>query len=127
MTLKNESKCDFCEDIDTLEHRFVKCAHVAKFWRDFETWWNAHNPNIQITEQIIMLGLYHKDNYTFNHLVLKAKYYIHKTVCNQMQVCFPAFRTYIQYHLEIEKTIFATQNKLDQFHKHWNIIIHNMV
>jgi hypothetical protein len=42
MKLKDSEMCAFCETVDTIEHRFIDCDHVATFWQDLITWWNKH-------------------------------------------------------------------------------------
>ena len=32
MKIKDSSKCDFCEEIDTIEHMFFTCSDLNNFW-----------------------------------------------------------------------------------------------
>ena len=62
MKIKDSSKCDRCNDIDSLEHLFYTCEHAQKVWKNIEyTIQIRLKANFKLSEEIVMLG-YHNKN-----------------------------------------------------------------
>ena len=62
MKIKDSSKCDRCNDIDSLEHLFYTCEHAQKVWKHIENNIQTRlKANFKLSEEIVMLG-YHNKN-----------------------------------------------------------------
>jgi hypothetical protein len=79
MGLVDSDICDYCDEIDTLVHRFVVCPVVKIFWNNFIIWWRKQNDNINdLTDKNIILGFYDQEDYALNKSILLAKHFIHR-------------------------------------------------
>ena len=38
---KTQNTCDYCQEIDTIEHFLVNCDNTYNFWRQIFNWWAA--------------------------------------------------------------------------------------
>jgi hypothetical protein len=84
MGLVDSDICDYCDEIDTLVHRFAVCPVVKLFWNNFIIWWRKQNDNINdLTDKNIILGFYDQEDYALNKSILLAKHFIHRQKCKK--------------------------------------------
>jgi hypothetical protein len=132
LRIKDSSKCNYCEEEDTLIHFFLNCEQVDSFWHSFFVWFkNASETSIDFSilhEQLILFG--YKDHGDFclvlNFCLLLARYYIYIQRVhgkNNLDIC--AFLIMLKNKLTIEKLICENEDRPEQFHK-WNIIFDNL-
>ena len=71
--------CYFCDEKDTILHRFWTCNYVVVFWESFQRWWNSCNPNnhVNLSYFHVMFGYTNGKNYALNNSILQAKFFIH--------------------------------------------------
>ena len=85
MKIKDSSKCDRCNDIDSLEHLFYKCEHAQKVWKNIEyTIQIRLKANFKLSEEIVMLGYQNKNtekeiSRKINHIIAIGKSTISKS------------------------------------------------
>merc|ERR1712074_110420 len=73
----DSNKCDNCNMVETIEHKYYECNHIKQFWKDFATWWNAHfNDSIILSLDCIIFGYLVKTNIPLNYCIILGKYYI---------------------------------------------------
>ena len=50
------AQCQFCNELDDIEHYLCNCCHIVDFWTELEKWWNLHFFNkVKITPNIYCL------------------------------------------------------------------------
>ena len=72
MKIKDSPTCNFCNQIDDIDHFFFKCPMVQTLWRSFFNWWNSLGHfvldfNQSVNVKNILFGFNHE---TDAHLVL---------------------------------------------------------
>ena len=107
---------------DDIIHHFTECKEVNVFWNHLEKWWNrtAEN-NIKLTKKHIIFGFYY-DNFEFeciNCVLLIAKWHIQKQVYLEHRIDFFDFLVTLKQHLQIERYICISSDKLNKFNKKW--------
>ena len=122
MNLTTESTCDYCNEVDTIEHRFVLCESVKTYWQQFELWWNIipqQSHIIKLTAENVLFGFYMMDNYSLNNCILVAKNVIHCQKCKKQPIDFNIFKQTIKRKIDLEKYILTRNKKLDVYDKRW--------
>ena len=87
MGIKDTERCDYCGEIDVIEHMFVHCNRLKGFWSMvFNNIFSRTNLRIESTDQNILFGISKTDPPTkstnlniINHIILIAKMCISKT------------------------------------------------
>ena len=78
--IKDSPQCDFCGEIETIEHYFFNCEPVKKFWHSLETWlYGVTGVYMKFTILEIIFGTINHDCYNCsrNYVVLQAKKFIY--------------------------------------------------
>ena len=58
MGIKSSEKCDFCDEVDVVEHMFFRCKRLQTFWTDVSKRIdNRVNKKIKLNEISIVLGI----------------------------------------------------------------------
>ena len=81
----DDDLCSFCnEEAETLEHLFLSCAHVRKFWNDFLGWYlQFSQTEINIDYRTVVLGWRTADPPLLeNFILLTAKSFIFRSKIN---------------------------------------------
>ena len=67
MTLVDTDKCDYCDESDTIIHRFIHCSVIERFWNNFNQMWKSLSSEfVSLTDENIIFGIYDKENYALN-------------------------------------------------------------
>jgi hypothetical protein len=81
--IKESNICNYCDNIDDIEHFILKCEKCDQFWTSFLSWWTRIT-GVQFTKNLgndlcILFGFDPVDDVIFvlNFCVLHAKYYIY--------------------------------------------------
>ena len=120
MGLVENGTCDYCEFIDTIEHRFITCEASEIFWKCLKEWWEeCYDEEIFISEKLIIFGSYTHPNYTLDNILLTAKYFIHVQKCNQQAIHFRHFKAFLKGRIDIERNMLQKQKKLELFRNRW--------
>ena len=84
MGIRNNRLCEFCDEIDFIEHFFWRCKRLREFWKNVEnTICNKTGNSIKITEESALFGFEKNKskqevNKITNHILLIAKMTISK-------------------------------------------------
>jgi DNA-directed RNA polymerase subunit L len=84
--IKDNKICNFCDQIDTIEHYLYTCEDTYTLWQHIFKWWtNATGIGMPISCNEILFGLPNPNKDIvikhYNYLIIYAKYYINK--CKQ--------------------------------------------
>jgi hypothetical protein len=118
-------KCNWCPKIDDTVHYFAECQKLGTFWTNFAKWYaDASGENITITIADIIVGFTNKeqDSDCLNACLLLAKWHIYKNKLNQSDTFFYRFLCELKYLINVEKTIAAKNNRLQEFTQMWQKI-----
>ena len=85
MSIKNSENCEWCNELDYIEHFFIECRLVKPLWEEVEAQINAFiGKRIKLTTSRILLGVTTNDNIdkryiaSINHAILIGKMVISK-------------------------------------------------
>ena len=123
--------CTKCTEngIDNIQHFFIECSALDKFWMKIENWWNrTATYQIKITDKHVIFGLYYDNNYykTVNFVILLGKWYIYRQSYLDKKVEFFDFLVLLKSRLETEKYICRCQGQINKFDKMWSEIMDNL-
>ena len=121
----NSDICNWCLEVDDTCHYFAECQKLSSFWNNFAKWYaNATGINIALTLEDIIVGItkIDKNSECLNACIILAKWHIYKNKLNQSETFFYRFLCEIKYHIIIEKTIAAKNNRLEQLSEMWQDI-----
>ena len=120
------SQCDE-DNLDTLEHHFVKCTSLHQFWKSFHGWWaEATGMRINLGILDILFGLVndYNDNIldALNFALIFAKYQIYIAKQDNTQPNFNLFKECLKKRLITEQYILDTKGQNTVFINTWNEI-----
>ena len=99
----DDDLCSFCnEEAETLEHLFLSCAHVRKFWNEFLGWYlQFSQTEINIGYRTVVLGWRTADPPLLeNFILLTAKSFIFRSKINSNPPSLTRFqKVLISYYL----------------------------
>ena len=99
MYLKDSNICDFCDEIDYIDHSFYNCRHVKEFWKYISSLISTSlNTRFDLTVSHALLGLpigtlqlKSREIKEINHFILVAKLAIIKSKAaksRNLKICF---------------------------------------
>ena len=110
--------CTICNQKANILHNFVTCSRIKEFWIQVTGMLRIYNieaPNL-LMAQDILFGKYIEAKYDMlNHLILYAKYYIHKQFIANKPVCVEHFFKYYYQIMVIEKQRYIEKDGLKLF------------
>ena len=129
--IKMSNVCDYCENVDTVDHFFYYCEHVHLFWKYLKNWVHkSFKVVIGFKALDILLGLpnYNRDVYIdiLNFVILYGKYYIKICRQNVKNIDLYRFLVMLKERMYVEKYIYHCQNKNDVFDKRWSILLNKL-
>ena len=86
ITILHTNKCNFCENIDTIQHFLYECNCLKLFWESFFRWWNRISPvklenivDMNELRECILFGFPGDEDIivALNYCTLIAKYFIY--------------------------------------------------
>ena len=116
--------CNFCPNIDDLNHFFIHCAPVKLFWTAFYGWFSRCN-HTQVcfpNDQTILFGYSAQDDLhiVLNYCTLYAKYFIYKQrLYGNNAMYIQDFLNELKYNVQVEKM--CTVKTPEKFYKFENI------
>jgi hypothetical protein len=118
--VRDNNKCDQCNDIDTMEHMLVNCEESKVFWKRIFKWWAA-NMNIwfEVGTYEIIFGIPNDlgENIInqLNFFIIVAKYHIYK--CKKAA----SYMHVYEFLLEIKQRLIMKRDyKYELDHKQFN-------
>jgi len=125
MKIKDDPKCDHCDEIDDLLHFFLFCPKANQFWNSFFNWWNNLG-EIQISidydslEESVIFGFLTEGGIftVLNFCILLAKYHIYnQRIHNGNAIDFFQYLIELKNRLKLEYTI-CTHKMTNDFEKY---------
>ena len=110
--------CVTCKQKSNIVHNFFSCTDIAEFWTDLVRWYNnIYNTNLaNLALSDVIFGKYKEvKNDCLNHMLLYAKYFIHKQYIQNTQLYFANFTHYYTPILDIEKQRYTEKGQLKKF------------
>ena len=80
-SLVDSNICNYCDNIDTLEHYLFECAGVKLFWSNLENWWNdTAKHKVMLTLKHVIFGIYYDINHfaNINYIIYYSKWTEHR-------------------------------------------------
>ena len=117
MKIKDSNKCDFCEEIATVEHMFYSCRDLKNFWNVIKSKLDViFSQRTTITLKDALFGFHFETNTSLkvneaNHLLLLAKFCISKKQAGtilQIPVLF------LEHEINLRKMHFPTLNLIQE-------------
>ena len=126
--VKESDKCNFCYEVDDIQHFLLYCDRVVDFWQSFFKWWNRVSKIVILDEseleECILFGFPNSDDDTIalNYCILCAKYYVYiQRLVNENRIDFYEFLVQLKFKLSIEKSICKQNNSLYKFKRYDDI------
>jgi hypothetical protein len=121
---KENETCEFCSEIDTIEHFLYQCPKTLKLWDSIQMWWKINFQfKIHISILEIIFGLPNEDNEKtinlYNYVILYAKYYIYITKKKEKELFLYEFLLTIKKELNYKKERLLELNQTNKFNKLW--------
>jgi hypothetical protein len=81
--IRTDNICNYCQEVDTIEHFLVNCNNTYIFWRQIFNWWAASfKVWFQVDTYELLFGVPNEKNEPIvnqiNFIILYGKYYIYK-------------------------------------------------
>ena len=99
-TIKDSSKCLYCDETDTIEHRLYSCEQSKLFWRRLEEWITDNMEcSFPLTVCEVLFGMNSNNDPNIkiiNYLILIGKWYINNTKQNETALFFIDFLQIVQ-------------------------------
>ena len=126
ITIKDSSKCNYCEKEDDLSHYFIYCAVTKQFWKCFLSWWHRMSDTCigETIEEYLLFGYLGNSDIelVLNYCMLYGKWYIYsKKIHERNDIDFYDFLVQLKNRLYIEKNKCIRDNNEQCFEK-WNCI-----
>ena len=102
--LVENSYCQQCKNIDTIEHHLFHCKDTQVFWKKIQDWlYNSIEISFKFTICEIIFGLPNNsdDLKIINYVILIAKWYINQCKSADRSIFFINFLTILKEKLEI--------------------------
>ena len=143
MKIKDSPTCNFCNQIDDIDHFFFKCPMVQTLWRSFFNWWNSLGHlvldfNQSVNVKNILFGFNHETDahLVLDYCVMYTKYYIYKhRFHRENELDIRGLQSYLNWKIKIKQQICTNERNPKAFDKyiviyanlnhmfqaHWNI------
>ena len=125
--IRDNNRCSYCDEIDSLSHYFAKCHTVRLFWKSLKSWFlRIFQFIIKFTPLDILLGIpnhgKHIDITNLNFVILFAKNHIYNCKKNSMPVDFYSFQVKLKSRMLIEEYRSKMYNRTLEFEEKWSVL-----
>jgi hypothetical protein len=128
--IKDRDKCDYCDEIDNIEHFFVTCEKSKAFWNTVLKWWEIFAKTtfpLYVYETIF--GVPNEENNivvaNLNYLLLHGNYHIYR--CKKKGISnLYEFLLDCKNRLQIEHKIMISKDKEDDFNLKWGELYNSL-
>ena len=120
-------KCDHCDNLDGILHRFMDCQFSKDFWSLFTVWiFDTFKISLSLVFKEIIFGIDPANpKPIIEHLLLLAKYHIYKHFLGKRKPFFPLFLDEVKYCQNIEQRIAIQNGTLSKYENKWKELIAN--
>lgn len=125
--IEDNNKCNYCNEVESLEHYFADCNTLQIFWQRLKAWF-LRNFDFVINFKTldILLGIPNYDKNTdiniLNFILLFAKNFIYSCKKNDIPVHFYNFQVKLKTQIEIEEYRCKIYNKEQEFLTKWLLL-----
>ena len=102
--IKETNICEYCNEIDTIEHHFFWCVYSSEFWKKIQKWSKDNlDTSMDFTVCEILFGICIDNNESFNiinFLILLGKQFINKSRTNKEPLYFIKFISLLKNKIE---------------------------
>ena len=121
----NSPICNRCgTSIETLNHLFVECEEVNKFWQEVITFWDILFHGLSVTEKIFGILESDIENWMLkNQLLLVARRYIYLGRCRESPFSLRAFNNLVKDTMKLEHIIAKQKGKLALHYQKRSIVM----
>ena len=119
----NNPNCTKCNKnvVETLNHLFLECNVVEKFWSSFISQWDFIFHDISDDEKLFGIIDEKSENWELkNHLLLIAKRYIYIDRCKGSTLSVRVFNVLLKDTARLEEIIARQKGKLVFHYKKWS-------
>lgn len=118
--IKEADTCDFCGEVDSLSHFFLKCSGVTSFWESLFQWCEEYLGFAMtgLNDAELLFGIIGRGGRlkVINWLILFAKYFIQKRrLFAQGKVPLVAFLREARSKIHMERRACYAENKIRKF------------
>ena len=128
--IANSPNCNFCTDVDTIEHHFYDCKISQNFWKELKfKLKSTYNREFKFTICEILLGLNMQDSslsHCINSVIIWGKWYINKNKSCNKAVLFKEFVSVIKSKLNILQKLHSKEKKTNKFNKIYKQLYENL-
>jgi len=106
--IKDSPICNYCPEVDSLEHHLYYCDKTFKFWCTLQKWWaNICQECKFIDVSKILLGIINRSCHKpqLNYIILVAKWYIYRSKYLEKDIIWMEFLSELKTKLLIESFI----------------------
>ena len=113
--IKNNNKCDYCEEVDSIEHHLYYCTISNQFWKQLKSWTISNlNLGIELTVCEVLFGIPSNNNpdlKIINFLILIGKWYLNNSKTQNKPIFFFDFISLIKEKTEILRNVNIINNE----------------
>lgn len=121
LNIIDNNLCSFCkQDVESFQHLFWDCGISSSFWRNVQNIILKSNPNFD--KKDILLGIIDSPYYTYNFVILHAKYYLYCCRCKKVMPNIYHFANQLKFNCAVEREIALSRDKLDSWNRKWEIL-----
>jgi len=130
--IKDSPICNYCTEVDNLEHHFFFCKETFSFWSTLLKWWkNTCQYCTFLDLASILLGVINKSCHKpqINFILLVAKWYIYRSKYLEKRLVWMEFLSELKTKLETESYIShrgKNINKRNKFVNMWQDILDSL-
>jgi hypothetical protein len=110
MGIEESPECPFCQEDETIQHKFYSCPRSLGFWKSVSDWLSQNALNIQVSELEVIFGL-PQQNKCLNYIILLGKYFIQIQYSNMRPLNCTNFQKYLTSQLRMLKCICLQNDK----------------
>lgn len=119
--------CEYCRsDYETIEHFFVECPVVKRFWTLFQSWFEClTDTEITLSPRRILFNNFENIHGAelLNAAILHAKQYLFSQKCLDREYGFYTFKEKLFEIIKYERIVAYQKNKRKKFCKKWGPLL----
>jgi hypothetical protein len=104
--ISENDRCEYCDEVETIEHFFYKCEISNSFWKHIERWLGAVlNIKLHLSMVDILFGVPCESDkilFCINYVLLQGKKYLYHKRQSQASLFFLEYVQDLKLSLEVE-------------------------
>ena len=124
--IQDNSMCEICKLVDTIEHYLFHCKKNNKFWESVNKCLKeVAGIKVEFTVLEIIFGIIdetEEDNNISNIIILYGKKFIYECKQSEKDISFLEFFRMFKKKLELEREIYCSNDQLQIFQKKYGVL-----